>query len=193
MPSQLAYRTLADARAAAAAAGGVLRAPSGAAVPPAPAPAELLAERLGSTLERIVDAVRLQTELLARLAPPAPAAPAPEVAPAPVAPAAVAPPVEPRLDAAPAPVAAPAPSALAVPFDVVLTRDPRTRRVAELQLRRPGEQAAAIAVAVVRSGPQQLVSELRLATPGAAARSVVRVERDRMSRRLTMLRVLPPS
>jgi hypothetical protein len=179
MPAPIAYRTLAEARAAARAVGGVLRGANAADPPP---PAADVSSRLADTLERMADAVRLQTELLARLAPP----PAPP-APSPVAPPSLPDPAPVVLE--PAPAATPPPAPAAHPWDIALVRDPRTRRIAELQLRRPGDQAAAVHLAVVRAGPQQLIGELRLS--GAAGGAVVRVARDRMSRRIDGMQVIP--
>jgi hypothetical protein len=200
MPPAIAYRTLADARAAAAASGGVLRAVGGAPVPAAPAPAELLADRLAATLERIGEAVALQTELLARLAPPAPAPAAPPGVPgvpgvpadapilAPAAPTGV-----PGVPGVPAdaPIAAPQ-AGPPGPFDVVLVRDARTRQVDSLQLRRPGLPSAAIEVAVVRDGARR-IAELRLTRAGAVTPAViVRVSRDRLTKSPDALSVAYP-
>lgn len=184
MPPAIAYRTLADARAAAAASGGVLRAVGGAPVPAAPAPAELLADRLAATLERIGEAVALQTELLARLAPPAPApAGVPGVPGVPADAPIAAPAGVPGVPAvrADAPIAAPQAGPPGA-FDVVLVRDARTRQVDGLQLRRPGSPSADIEVAVVRDGARR-IAELRLTRVGAGTpAAIVRVTRDRLSK-----------
>lgn len=142
MPAPLKFRTLEEARAAAAAAGGRLHGVD------APPPADPYLERLSAALDRIAEVVARQGELIARLAPPPATAP-PEP-----------PPVEVRvgaLEAAP-------PPAPTLPIDATVVRDPRTRLVSELQLRRAGDPASA---------------------------TVVRVERDRATKQITTLRVIP--
>lgn len=181
MPPAIAYRTLADARAAAAAAGGVLRAVGGAPVPAAPAPAEPLADRVLAKLERLAEVAALQTELLTRLTaagvPGAAGVPADEPMADMGAPPAAA--GVPEVSAAPA--AAPW-SAATGPFDVVLVRDARTRQVDRLQLRRPGSPSAAIEVAVVRDGARR-IAELRLTPAGAGTPiAIVSVSRDRLTK-----------
>jgi hypothetical protein len=142
VPAPLKFRTLEEARAAAAAAGGRLRD-----APEAPAGDPHL-ERLSAALERIGEVVARQGELISRLA----QAPTPTTAPAP--------PVEVRVGAL---EAAPPPAPM-LPIDATVVRDPRTRLVSELQLRRAGDPASA---------------------------TVVRIERDRGTKQITMLRVIP--